>query len=75
MLKGLKYPAEPLTTDEVKALMRVCGRGRTAVRNRALIAVLSRAGLRISEALALQPKDVGPDGTIRVLHGKGIVRA
>jgi len=71
MLKGVKYPAEPLTTNEVKALMRVCGRGRTAVRNRALIAVLSRAGLRISEALALQPKDVGQDGTIRVLHGKG----
>ena len=31
-----------------------------------------RAGLRLSEALALKPKDVDPDaGMITVLHGKG----
>ena len=38
----------------------------------ALIAVLYRAGLRISEALSLFPKDLDPaNSTIRVLHGKG----
>jgi site-specific recombinase XerD len=42
------------------------------VRNAALIATLYRAGLRISEALALFPKDIdGQQGTLRVLRGKG----
>jgi len=42
------------------------------VRNRALIAVLWRCGLRISEALALELRDVDLDaGTVRVRHGKG----
>jgi site-specific recombinase XerD len=71
--KGLKLPAEPLTPDEVKALIRVCSkRAPTGIRNRALIVVLYRAGLRISEALSLTPKDLNAQaGTIRVLHGKG----
>jgi site-specific recombinase XerD len=71
--KGLKLPAEPLTPEEVKALIRVCSkRAPTGVRNRALIVVLYRAGLRISEALALMPKDLdAANSTIRVLHGKG----
>jgi site-specific recombinase XerD len=42
------------------------------VRNAALLAVLYRAGLRVSEALALMPKDLdAANSTIRVLHGKG----
>ncbi len=42
------------------------------IRNRALITVLYRGGLRLSEALALKPKDVDADaGTVTVLHGKG----
>jgi site-specific recombinase XerC len=44
----------------------------TGIQNRALIAVMHRAGLRISEALALRPTDVNQaDGTLRALHGKG----
>jgi site-specific recombinase XerD len=44
----------------------------TGVRNRALVVLLWRAGLRISEALALMPKDLdATEGTIRVLRGKG----
>ncbi|MDH3227559.1 MAG: site-specific integrase [Thermoleophilia bacterium] len=70
--RGQTYPAEVLTADEVRALMRATNRGNTGIRNRALIAVLYRAGLRLSEALALKPSDVDVDGgTIRVLHGKG----
>jgi site-specific recombinase XerD len=43
-----------------------------ATENRALIAVLYRGGLRISEALALYPKDIDQaQGTVTVLHGKG----
>lgn len=71
--KGRTFRAEVLTEDEVKALIRACsGRAPTGIRNRALITVLYRAGLRLSEALALMPKDVDSNaGTITVLHGKG----
>lgn len=70
--KGMKLPAEPLKPREVLALIKACGKGRAGVRNRALIVVLWRSGLRISEALALYPKDVDLEaGEIRVLHGKG----
>jgi site-specific recombinase XerD len=71
--KGKTYPAEVLTADEVRALIRGCSnRAPTGVRNRALIVVLYRAGLRLDEALALRPKDVdAAAGTVTVLHGKG----
>lgn len=70
---GKKYPAEILTADEVGRLMAACGRrGPTGLRNRAIIVVLWRGGLRISEALALAPRDVDLDlGTVTVRHGKG----
>ena len=71
--KGRRFPAELLSPEEVLALLRACSsRARTGIRNRALIAVLYRGGLRISEALALRPKDVDQAaGTVTVLHGKG----
>jgi integrase/recombinase XerD len=71
--KGRKFPAEPLSADEMRALLAACG-GATlqAVRNHALLVVMWRTGLRCSEALALRPSDVDYDaGTIRVLNGKG----
>ena len=57
----------------MKALLApVPQRAATGIRNRALIVVIYRAGLRISEALALFPKDLDAQAsTIRVLHGKG----
>jgi integrase len=57
----------------VEALRAACSRrAPTGLRNRALLAVLFRSGLRISEALALYPKDLDPAGrSVRVLHGKG----
>lgn len=55
--KGQRYPAEILTEDEVRALLKSCStRAPTGVRNSALIVALYRGGLRISEALALRPK-------------------
>jgi site-specific recombinase XerD len=71
--KGVRYPAEILTPDEVRALIRGCSAtAPTGIRNRALIAVLWRGGLRIAEALALRPADVDvAAGTVTVLHGKG----
>jgi len=71
--KGKTYPPEVLTADEVKALIRASSnRAPTGIRNRALIVVMYRAGLRLSEALALKPKDIDAEaGSITVLHGKG----
>ena len=57
--KGKKYPAEPLDDDEVRSLIRACSnRAPTGIRNRALIVVLWRAQLRVSEVQALTAKDV-----------------
>ncbi len=71
--KGHKFPPEVLTSEEVFRLMAACDRGRSAgYRNRALIAIGARAGLRCSEALELYPKDVDLEhGRIQVLNGKG----
>lgn len=71
--RGLKLPAEVLTEAEVSALVRACSnKAPTGIRNRALLVLLYRGGLRIGEALALRPKDLDRvAGTIRVLHGKG----
>ncbi len=70
---GKKFPAEILTEAEVAALLKACSpKAPTGIRNRALISVMYRAGLRVSEALALFPKDVDANaGTLTVLHGKG----
>lgn len=71
--KGRTYPAEVLTPDEVRALLKACShRAPTGVRNRALVMTLYRGGLRIAEALRLAPKDVDrAAGTMTVLKGKG----
>jgi site-specific recombinase XerD len=71
--KGHSFPAEPLSGDEVRALLKAAStRGSSGLRNRALVVVMWRAGLRVSEALALFPKDVDAKaGTVAVLHGKG----
>ena len=47
-------------------------RAATGIRNRALIVVLYRAGLRVGKAWPFFPKDLDAQaGTIRILHGKG----
>jgi site-specific recombinase XerD len=68
-----RRPPEVLTDAEVRALLDACGRHtRTALRHRAMIALMYRAGLRVSEALSLRPHDVDLDAcTVRVRFGKG----
>ncbi len=57
--KGQEYPPEVLTSEEVRRLLEQCSRrAPTGIRNRALITLLYRSGLRISEVLALRPADV-----------------
>jgi len=65
--------ADLLTAAEIELLMRQCSRrAPTGVRNRALVAVLWRCGLRIGEARALAVKDFDPhSGTLVVQRGKG----
>jgi site-specific recombinase XerD len=67
------YPAEILDNDEIARLIKAPNpKCPTGCRNRALVILLYRSGLRVSEALALKPSDLDPNaGTIRVLHGKG----
>ena len=50
--KGKEYPAEFLTSEEVAALIAQCSRrAPTGIRNRAIIMLLYRSGLRVSEVL------------------------
>ncbi len=68
-----KLPIEILTPAEIRKLMDQCSRRfPTGIRDAALIALLYRCGLRVSEALALYERDVnGERGTLRVHNGKG----
>ena len=68
-----RLDADLLTPTEIELLMKQCSRrAPTGVRNRALVAVLWRCGLRIGEARGLAVKDFDPDsGTLVVQRGKG----
>jgi site-specific recombinase XerD len=70
--KGIRYPADPPTVDEIVAVMRHTADERHGWRLRAMIVVLGRAGLRIQEALALAEHNLDPRrGSLLVRHGKG----
>ena len=70
--KGIRYPADPPTIEEIVAVMRHVGDTVHGRRLRGLIVVLWRAGLRIHEALALTEADLDPRrGSLLVRRGKG----
>jgi integrase len=70
--KGEQYPADPPTVEEIVAVMRAVGDRANGHRLRALIVLLWRAGLRISEALSLQESDLDRNrGAVLVRRGKG----
>jgi site-specific recombinase XerD len=70
--KGLRYPADPPTVEEIVSVMSAAGNDAEGVRLRGVIIVLWRAGLRISESLALRETDLDQDrGALLVRHGKG----
>src|SRR5437588_5088116 len=66
-------PVDVLSSADAEAVISACSRrAPTGIRNAALIAVLWRCGLRVSEALALVPADIGfDDGVVHVRRGKG----
>jgi integrase len=66
--KRQRYAADPPTIDEIIAVMRHAGHARYGNRLNGLIVVLSRAGLRINEALSLTETDL-EDGAGRFWSG------
>jgi site-specific recombinase XerD len=68
-------PANVLQEAEIRALLAAFPRrGLTATRNRALVLLLWRAGLRIAEAVHLEVRDLaldGPEPNLTVRNGKG----
>lgn len=77
--KGRRLPPDPIRIEEIVALLEQCRPLRggrmaelSALRLRALIIVLWRTGLRISEALALEERDLNrADLAVTVRRGKG----
>jgi integrase len=70
--KGMRYPADPPTVEEIVAVMRAAGDTVHGRRLRGLIVVLWRAGLRVGEALSLGEADLDPRrGSVLVRRGKG----
>lgn len=73
--KGLRYPADPPSVAEVVTVMRIAGEAPYGLRTRALAVLLWRAGLRISEALALAESDLDRGrGAVLVRRGRGAKR-
>jgi site-specific recombinase XerD len=69
---GSERPAEPLTPAEAAALLAAASRASwSGIRDRAMITVLYRSGLRISELLGLRLADLDTAArTLRLRHTK-----
>jgi len=73
MPRKRQKPIELLSEGELESLLNAPSRrAPTGIRNRAIIACLAYAGLRVSEVLALMPRDVDlVKGELNVRRGKG----
>jgi hypothetical protein len=70
--KGMLYPADPPTVEEMVCVMRHASEDPHGFRLRAMIVMLWRGGLRVQEALALSEHDLDPQrGSVLVRCGKG----
>src|SRR5438128_2234077 len=70
--KGMLYPADPPTVEEIVSVMRHASEDPHGWRLRAMLVMLWRGGLRVKEALALSERDLDPQrGSVLVRHGKG----
>jgi integrase/recombinase XerD len=76
---ALRYPmprveekfVDYFTREEFDAIMRQAEKGKNSARDRALLCVLADTGIRVGELCRLQVSDCTPDGTVRIVHGKG----
>lgn len=68
-----KAPPEVLSADEVEAILKQPNRqSATGLRNRCILELLYRAGLRVSEVTSLRPRDVRwTENRIEVRGSKG----
>lgn len=63
---------EVLTPEEIEKLLSACGGGALGARNRAIIMMLWKAGLRRAELCDLVPADLNwRENKVRVRNGKG----
>lgn len=70
--KGRLFPPDPPTVEEIVALLEACPATLAGQRLRGLVIVLWRAGLRVSEALALTEHDLDErEHAVTVRRGKG----
>jgi len=68
---GRKFHPETLSKEEVMGLIGACTKGISGLRNKVLLIVLYRCGLRVAEVVGLRYSDYNTtDGTLRVI-GKG----
>src|SRR2546423_6772222 len=73
--KGMLYPADPPTVEEIVCVMRHASETSHGWRLRAMIVMLWRGGLRVQEALALSERDLDPRrGSVLVRRGTGGLR-
>jgi site-specific recombinase XerD len=73
--KGMRYPADPPSVEEIVLVKRHAGDRPRGLRLRGLIVVMWRAGLPVSEALALTQSDLDQArGAILARHGKANTR-
>lgn len=67
-----RRPPEVYTRAEIEPVLAACPPNVFGCRHRALIVLLWRSGLRISEALSICLEDLDPEaGLVRVRRGKG----
>ena len=70
--KGMLYPADPPTVEEIVCVMRHAREDPHGFRLRAMIVMLWRGGLRVQEALVLSEHDFDQQrGSVLVRRGKG----
>lgn len=70
--EGAQAPPEHLTPEEILAILSECRDTTIGVQGRTLATVMYHSGLGVSEALSLEPRDVGLHiGAMQMLHGKG----
>jgi len=69
--KGKKFPPDPLTPHEAQVIIDACPQNKTGIRNRALLTLMYRSGLRVGEALSLRPSSIDfTTHSIRLLDTK-----
>jgi len=76
-MKGVDRPKtkqviiSTFTTEQIQAMLGICGNDFVGIRNRALILTLIDCGLRVSELCSLQTNDIRWNEQTMLVTGKG----